>query len=327
MKRHASSIVLALALVGCAQAGPVGPAQVRGMAEAPSAMASAVSAGDRAQFKQLDRNGDGALTRDELPDYPAEAFKALDADGNGKLSFTESVAQAGDVGARAKQAEDFARAAAGQAGDVTRAIAQGATAAKAPAQRVGNPIIEVPGYLDLPAFFIPITKKLEAEGRDVTYLGLFPNMADIRNQAAVLAKKVEEVKARTGAKQVDIIGHSMGGLISRYYIKNLNGEKNVARLIQLATPNHGTIVALAGPGKGAEQMHPGSDFLNELNATDETPGAIAYTSIRGGLDEIVIPHDSPILDGATNEFCRFAAHGSIFVDPSAWGYLDGALKK
>jgi pimeloyl-ACP methyl ester carboxylesterase len=320
-------LVLTLALVGCSQSGSVAPAQVRAQSESNAKMAAAVTQGDQAQFRQADTNGDQALSRAELAWMPSAAFDALDANHNGALSFEEAVSQAPDTVARAQEAEDFAKAASGQAGNVTQAIAQGTLAAKAPAQRVGNPIIEVPGYLDLPAFFIPITKKLEAQGRDVTYLGLFPNMADIRNQAATLAKKVEEVKARTGAKQVDIIGHSMGGLISRYYIKNLGGEKNVSRLIQLATPNHGTIVALAGPGKGADQMHPGSDFLNELNATDETPGAIAYTSIRGGLDEIVIPHDSPILDGADNQFCRFAAHGSIFLDPSAWGYLQNALKK
>ena len=57
---------------------------------------------------------------------------------------------------------------------------------------------------------------------------------------------------------------------------------------------------------------------------DDPSTAIAQLDRK---DEIVIPHDSPILEGATNQFCRFAAHGSIFVDPSAWKFLNAALKE
>lgn len=332
MTRIPLHLLLALALVGCSQAGPVAPGQTREAAKTVSTLAAAVSQGDQARFRQADADRDGALTPGELPLLTAEAFAALDGDRDGRLSFSEATRQAPSASRRAQEAEAFAKAAAEQepalAAEVPTRLAEAATdEAPTTGARTGNPVVCVPGYLDMPFFFNPIIKKLRAQGRDVTHLDLFPNMTDIRHQAATLGKKIAEIKARTGAKQVDIVAHSMGGLISRYYIKNLGGEGQVERLVMLATPNHGTIVSYLGPSAGAKQMHPGSDFLKTLNAGDESPGAIKYTSIRGGLDEIVIPHSSPILEGAENHYSRFAAHGTIFIDPPTWRYLNAALKQ
>jgi triacylglycerol lipase len=195
-----------------------------------------------------------------------------------------------------------------------------------------NPVIFVPGYLDLPLYFAVLTHHLADEGRQTTTLNLFPNVGDITVAATALAKEVQQVKAQTGASKVDLVGHSMGGLIARYYLKNLNGAVNIAHLVQFSSPNHGTLISYLGPGSGADEMHPGSVFLNALNAGSETPdnykstpGGIRYTSIRGGLDEIVIPHDSPILEGAANFLVPTAMHGSILISPTAMSEMDGGL--
>ncbi len=66
----------------------------------------------------------------------------------------------------------------------------------------------------------------------------------IAQNAAVLREYIANVKAETGAERVDLIGHSMGGLISRYYIDSLMGERDVAQLIMLGTPNAGSDCAL-----------------------------------------------------------------------------------
>lgn len=66
----------------------------------------------------------------------------------------------------------------------------------------------------------------------------------IAMNAAVLGEYIENVKAATGAEQVDLVVHSMGGLISRYYIDRVMGERDVAQLIMLGTPNGGSNCAL-----------------------------------------------------------------------------------
>jgi hypothetical protein len=62
--------------------------------------------------------------------------------------------------------------------------------------------------------------------------------------AAALAEYIANVKAMTEAEQVDLVVHSMGGLISRYYIDRLMDERDVAQLIMLGTPNGGSNCAL-----------------------------------------------------------------------------------
>lgn len=332
MKRHSLPILGLIAMVslGCAQTGPAPVAAAR---QAPAAsevraVASAVVQADRARFDRADRNGDGALTPDELPFHPIEAFAAIDADHDGRLSMAEAIAAQADAGARAQVALEFQRARA-EAGLAPGASIEELLAAEpAPDGRgQGNPIVFVPGYLDFEFYFARLKSKLEGKGRSTHYLSIFPNIGDIRTAAVALKALVADVKKRTGAKQVDVVAHSMGGLITRYYIKYMEGERDIERLVTLATPHHGTLVSFASPTQGAKQMHPGSDFLKALNADDETPGRIRYTSIRGGLDEIVIPHSSPILEGAENHYSRYAMHGTIFINPTALRYLEAALAK
>jgi pimeloyl-ACP methyl ester carboxylesterase len=69
----------------------------------------------------------------------------------------------------------------------------------------------------------------------------------IAQNAAILKEYIANVKAETGAEQVDLIVHSMGGLISRYYIDRLMEQRDVAQLIMLGVPNGGSDCAvLAG---------------------------------------------------------------------------------
>jgi triacylglycerol esterase/lipase EstA (alpha/beta hydrolase family) len=190
-----------------------------------------------------------------------------------------------------------------------------------------NPVLLVPGYLDLKAYFARVDRRVKALGRDTTYVALFPNIGDIRVAAGVLRAQVEEVKARTGARKVDIVAHSEGGLIARYFVQRLEGDLVVERLVTLATPYHGTVVGYLGPGLGAKQMRPGSEFLNDLNSPDQAPAGIKVTSIRAGLDEIIIPHDSPILEGAENHLVQVAEHASIFFDNKALAYVEAGLQR
>lgn len=95
------------------------------------------------------------------------------------------------------------------------------------------------------------------------------NMRDIRRSAGLVAGKIESLVAQTGVDQVDIVAHSMGGLLALDYIKRLGGRRRVRRLVMLGTPTRGTwtaIFALASTplGRAGLQLLPGSSFLREL---------------------------------------------------------------
>jgi triacylglycerol lipase len=127
---------------------------------------------------------------------------------------------------------------------------------------------------------------------------------EISASAKQLATFVDKVLAQTGASRVDIVGHSQGGMMPRYYVKNLGGAAKVDDLVGLAPSNHGTTNPLA-PYGGATcpacvEQAAGSPFIRALNAGDETPGDVSYTQIETRHDEVVTPFTSAFLAPGPN---------------------------
>ena len=128
---------------------------------------------------------------------------------------------------------------------------------------------------------------------------------DIAVSAGELARFVDAVLAATGAHRVSLVGHSQGGMMPRYYIKFLGGDAKVDDLVGLAPSNHGTtnpgaFVAGATVCMACDQQRAGSDFLQQLNAGDETPGPVSYTVIETKYDEVVTPYTSAFLAAGPN---------------------------
>jgi triacylglycerol esterase/lipase EstA (alpha/beta hydrolase family) len=137
-------------------------------------------------------------------------------------------------------------------------------------------------------------------------------IGDITQSARQLAAFVDAVLSATGARKVDIVGHSQGGMMPRYYIKNLGGASKVHTLIGLAPSNHGTtldgVTAFAGYLPAANQytgamcaactqQEQGSAFLTALNAGGDTMPGVIYTVIESQYDEVVTPYTSAFLSG------------------------------
>ncbi len=106
--------------------------------------------------------------------------------------------------------------------------------------------------------------------------------------------KVDEIKTQTGAAKVDLVGYSMGGLSTRYYIKRLNGAPDVGVYVAFGTPQYGGDIACALDETNGGQMCPGSAFLNDLNEGDDTPGEVPYTTIWSDQE---VPESAGRLDG------------------------------
>ncbi|MGJ5829190.1 esterase/lipase family protein [Streptomyces ossamyceticus] len=140
----------------------------------------------------------------------------------------------------------------------------------------------------------------------------FNGLGPIDKSARQLDTFVDQVLASTGAAEVDLVGHSQGGMMPRYYLKFLGGAAEVNALIGIAPSNHGT--TLGGltqlldyfPGAGdllstatpalADQVV-GSPFLTKLNAGGDTVPGVTYTVLATKYDEVVTPYRSQFLDG------------------------------
>jgi triacylglycerol esterase/lipase EstA (alpha/beta hydrolase family) len=131
----------------------------------------------------------------------------------------------------------------------------------------------------------------------------------VADSAGQLSVFIDRVLTATGAAKVDIVGHSQGGMMPRYYLKFLRGAAKVATLVALAPSNHGTTVdglaALpgvpqllgAGLGPSVTDQIAGSAFLTKLNAGGETVPGVRYTVIETTDDEVVTPYTSAFLTG------------------------------
>ena len=89
--------------------------------------------------------------------------------------------------------------------------------------------------------------------------------------------------------RIDLIGHSLGGLVSRVYLQHLGGARRVDRCITLGTPHQGTYNAYWVPTRVGRQLRPDSALLARLEATRSEAAAVRFTSVVAGSDPIVIP--------------------------------------
>ncbi|MGW2116963.1 esterase/lipase family protein [Streptomyces zhihengii] len=135
-----------------------------------------------------------------------------------------------------------------------------------------------------------------------------------------LASFVDNVKSRTGASKVAIVNHSMGGLVSQYYLKVLGGNTNVSHLASIAGANHGTTAAGACLiYTTCQQMYPGSSFITQISAGDETPGSTRYGTWYSPCDGVILPYTSTRLTGADNNYVACETHLGFLTSTSVLG--------
>ena len=199
------------------------------------------------------------------------------------------------------------------------------------AAQAAEPVVLVHGTFGDSTNWGYIERQLDARTFAIDYGNR--GTGDIATSARQLAAFVDDVLAQTGASKVDIVGHSQGGMMPRFYVKNLGGATKVDDLIGLSPSNHGTDLSVAENELcvACNQQAAGSAFLTDLNAGDETPGDVDYTVVQTRYDEVVTPYTSAFLDGATNvllqDKCAADAseHLTIMVDQNAVQWIKNAL--
>lgn len=202
------------------------------------------------------------------------------------------------------------------------ALALLAWAAPAVAQ-AHTPILFVHGWKESGSLWTTMIGRLEKDGWGKAELDNWTYNTSQSNAttAKEVATKVSEIKSKTGASKVDLITHSMGALSTRYYIKNLGGESTIESWVSLGGPNHGTTTANFCFETSCVEMRPNSTFLNALNSGDETPGAVRYATWWSPCDEIINPHESVILTGATNTETECISHVALTTNETVYAQV------
>jgi pimeloyl-ACP methyl ester carboxylesterase len=179
-----------------------------------------------------------------------------------------------------------------------------------------SPILLVHGLFDNRAVFTVLRHNLHVHGWDhVHALNYSPFSLDVPRAATLLGRHVERLRRVYDDAPVSIIGHSLGGLIARYYVQRLGGSRLVPRVVTLATPHHGTETArLLHPLPIVRQLRPDSEVLAELD--QPAPGCrTRFLCFWGDLDPLILPTRGASLRHpdlrAENVLIRNAGHLSL----------------
>ncbi|WP_370327439.1 alpha/beta fold hydrolase [Euzebya sp.] len=151
------------------------------------------------------------------------------------------------------------------------------------------PVLLVHGWIHNRSAFLGISRVLRRHGfRHIHAFDYNPLTYDIPEIAGMLAAEVDRVLAVTGAEKVLILGHSMGGVVARYYVQHLGGDAHVDTVVTLGSPHRGTYVAYLGWGQSAPQMKPGSALMRKLEETAR-PSDVRWIAVYSDLDLLILP--------------------------------------
>ncbi len=192
------------------------------------------------------------------------------------------------------------------------------------------PVLLIHGFLGTRGSMYLLERRLVEDGIAVFSFNLGTlNVRDIRSSAFLIHRKIERILAQTPVTKIDIIGHSMGGLIGLYYIKKLGGHSRVRKLLMIGSPVRGTWAALAGVATlglwstSSWQLLPRSRFLDEL-ADGPLPPEVEVYTVAAARD-IVCPLPSTRLRDA-HAITVPMGHSGLVVSPRVYQRLRAVLR-
>lgn len=173
-----------------------------------------------------------------------------------------------------------------------------------------RPLLLVHGYGCSRGVWWLLRRRLEAAGHIVATVSLTPPFTSIGRLVPQLNRRIEEVCAATGAQQVVLVAHSMGGLVCRSYLAR-HGIARVTRLVTLATPHAGSELSRLGAGQNAREMEPGSLWLRDMAAE---PLRVPAVALRNAYDNYAMPQDNQRLPGAADIELPPVGHLAMLTD-------------
>jgi triacylglycerol lipase len=178
------------------------------------------------------------------------------------------------------------------------------------------PVLLIHGMKEDARKMEPLARYLRAHGREVYTTSLRPSLGQIGLDE--LAGQLDSYVRETFApgERFDLVGFSMGGLVSRYYVQRLGGLERVHRFVTISSPHQGSALAWLVPNPGGRQMRPGSPFLRDLERDADQLRRVGFTSLWTPLDLIIVPARNSIVPGADCRQIWCLAHPLMVFQPS-----------
>lgn len=186
------------------------------------------------------------------------------------------------------------------------------------------PVVLLHGLFQNRSCLFWLRHRLQAAGYGQVICINTPPWRDLETLTEVLAKKVDELRIVLKVEKVLLVGHSMGGIITRNYVQNRGGSAYVSGMVTLGAPHHGSKLAPFAISAMGKMLLPGSDFLAEFNKVPWPEGPQAV-SIYTRYDNIVLPAESAVMPGAETIELDGMGHTSLLFHPRSLQTVINAL--
>lgn len=190
-----------------------------------------------------------------------------------------------------------------------------------------NPVLLIHGITDTTLVFRQMTAYLSAQGFSVHSFDLTPNNGAMPLDQLAVQVADYIAKSFDPEQPLDLIGFSMGGIVSRYYIQRLGGLERVQRFISIAAPNNGTFTAYLCQRPGCMQMRPDSPLLRDLNQDSAMLNRLNFTVIWTPYDLMIVPPNSSQMPEAKEVVVSTRFHGWIPADKRCLQAVEKALSE
>jgi triacylglycerol lipase len=190
-----------------------------------------------------------------------------------------------------------------------------------------NPVVLVHGLNDTARVFDRMTENLAQLGWPVHSLNLLPANGDccLKELAQQLADFIH--KTLPAEQPFDLLGFSMGGMVSRYYLQRLGGIDRVQRFISISAPNFGTVIAFGSFQYGCMQMRPNHDFINDLNRDLLMLRKLNFTAIWTPMDLMIVPASNSQMPFGKDVKIPVPLHPWMLTDARSIGAVVEALQE
>ncbi|MFK7967071.1 MAG: esterase/lipase family protein [Burkholderiaceae bacterium] len=186
------------------------------------------------------------------------------------------------------------------------------------------PVVLIHGYFCNRALFTELAMHLAARGHAVESVNLEPVFGSIDQYPPIIDQAVQKARCATGGDQVALIGHSMGGIAARAYLRDY-GDEAIAQVITLGSPHRGTQLARIGHTEIVRQLSPSNPWLLALFKQEPLARYRLFTVIIAEHDNIVTPQCSQTLPGAKTLSVRGLGHVDLARHPAIFKLIDQAL--
>ncbi len=195
-----------------------------------------------------------------------------------------------------------------------------------------TPILLVHGFIDNHAIFTVMERALRRRGFQTLSAydyGLLTH--NIPRAAVRLGETIEKLATKSGHERIHVIGHSLGGLIARYYVQRLGGDSYVRTLVTLGTPHHGTQLAWIAPLlPPVRHLTPRSPVIREL-AEPAPDCRTRFIAFHSDIDPLIVPSSNARLEhpdlNARNIAVRGVGHLSMPHNGRIAFTIAGALRQ